>query len=43
MMWRELVNFSSAAVCLALVSTFYDEGDYIREYQDYLQAVGAGT
>ncbi len=41
MMWRELVNFSSAGVCLALVSTFYNEGDYIREYQDFLRAVGA--
>lgn len=41
MAWRELVNFSSAAVCLALVSTFYNENDYIREYQDFLRAVGA--
>lgn len=43
MMWRELVNFSSAGVCLALVSTFYSEDDYIREYQDFLEAVGAAT
>ena len=40
MMWRELVNFSSAAVSLALVSTFYDEKDYIRDYQDFLRAMG---
>lgn len=40
MMWRELVNFSSAAVSLALVSTFYDENDYIRDYEDFLRAMG---
>ncbi len=41
MIWRELINFSSAGVCLALVSTYYDEGDYIRDYQEFLRAVGA--
>jgi hypothetical protein len=41
MLWRELVNFSSAGVCLALVSTFFSEGDYIRDYQEFLGAVGA--
>lgn len=41
MMWRELVNFSSSAVCLALVSTFYNEADYIRRYEDFIEAVGA--
>lgn len=41
MMWRELVNFSSAGVCLVLVSTHYDAGEYIRNYQEFLQAVGA--
>ncbi len=43
MMWRELVNFSSAAVCLALVSTFYNENDYIRDYEALLQTVGVHT
>lgn len=41
MIWRELVNFSSAGVCLVLASDYYDEVDYIREYQDFLRAVGA--
>ncbi len=41
MIWRELVNFSSAGVCLVLASDFYDEVDYIREYQDFLRTVGA--
>ena len=30
--WRELRNFSSGAICLALASAPYDEADYIREY-----------
>jgi len=35
-LWRELENFSAGAVCLSLVSEVYDEGDYIRDYQDFL-------
>lgn len=38
MVWRELVNFSSAGVCLVLASDFYDENEYIREYQEFLRA-----
>ncbi len=38
MMWRELVNFSSAGVCLVLASAYYDESDYIRDYQEFVQA-----
>lgn len=34
--WRELENFSSGAVCLALVSEIYKEEDYIRDYKDFL-------
>ena len=34
-MWRELNNFSSGAVCLVLASEVYDEGDYIRDYEEY--------
>ena len=40
MLWRELDNFSSGAVCMVLASNFYDEKDYYREYNDYLEAVG---
>jgi dTDP-4-dehydrorhamnose 3,5-epimerase-like enzyme len=35
MIWRELDNFSSGSVCLALVSEHYDEEDYIREYDEF--------
>lgn len=33
--WRELENFSAGAVCLSLVSSPYDEADYIRDYKDF--------
>lgn len=41
MIWRELDNFSSGSVCLVLASNLYDEGDYYRNYDDYLSAVGS--
>jgi dTDP-4-dehydrorhamnose 3,5-epimerase-like enzyme len=34
--WRELLNFSSGAVCLVLASHKYDEKDYIRDYRNFL-------
>ena len=34
--WRDLHNFSSGAVLLVLASDNYDEKDYIREYDDFL-------
>lgn len=33
--WRELENFSSGSVCLALVSDVYNESDYIREFEEF--------
>ena len=39
MMWREMDNFSSGAVCLVLASNFYDESDYYRDYGDFLKAI----
>ncbi|MBU1674085.1 FdtA/QdtA family cupin domain-containing protein [Patescibacteria group bacterium] len=33
--WREIVNFSSNSIALAIVSTPYDEADYIREYESF--------
>lgn len=36
MMWRELRDFSQGAVCLVLASDFYDESDYYRDYQQFL-------
>ena len=31
--WREIINFSSGAICLVLASHKYDKEDYIRDYQ----------
>lgn len=33
--WRELIEFSSGAVCMVLASMKYDETDYIRSYRDF--------
>jgi len=33
--WRELINFSSGATCLVLASHRYDEGDYIRKFEEF--------
>ncbi len=41
MMWRDLDNFSSGAVCMVLASTRYDESDYIRDYDQFIAAVRA--
>ena len=39
MIWRELDNFSSGAVCLALASEYYTETDYYRSYKSYVAAL----
>ena len=39
MIWREMDNFSSGAVCLVLASNLYDEADYYRDYQEFLKAL----
>lgn len=35
-LWREINNFSSAATCLVFASLKYDEMDYIRNYNEFL-------
>jgi len=35
--WRTLEDFSSGAVCLVLASHRYDEGDYIRDYNNFIK------
>ena len=39
MIWREMDNFSSGAVCLVLASNYYDEADYYRNYDDFIRDV----
>lgn len=34
-LWRELMNFSSGAICLVLASSIYSEYDYIRVYDKF--------
>lgn len=34
--WRELENFSSGAICLVLASHKYNEKDYIRDFNDFM-------
>jgi dTDP-4-dehydrorhamnose 3,5-epimerase-like enzyme len=35
--WASEINFSSGAVCLVLTSHYYNEMDYIREYEEFLK------
>lgn len=36
-LWRDLDNFSGGTVLMCLASEHYDEGDYIREYDEFLE------
>jgi hypothetical protein len=42
MVWRELNDFSSGSVCLVLDSDFFDEADYIRNYQTFRAIIESG-
>lgn len=35
--WRTLDDFSSGSVCLVLASEKYDESDYIRDYDEFIE------
>ncbi len=39
MIWREINNFSSGAVCLVMASERYDESDYYRSHAEFVTAV----
>lgn len=41
MIWREINNFSSGAVCLVLASRPYEEDDYYRDYDTFQRAARA--
>ena len=38
-MWREMYDFSPDAVLMVLASELYDENDYIRDYDEFLEYV----
>jgi dTDP-4-dehydrorhamnose 3,5-epimerase-like enzyme len=40
--WRELINFSSGAICLVLASEIYSEKDYIRDMDEFKRYKNAG-
>ena len=40
LIWRDIQNFSDDAVCIVLASEPYDESDYIRDYQNFLDLRG---
>jgi len=40
--WREMYDFSPDCVLMVLASEYYDESDYIRDYQEFLKAVNNG-
>lgn len=35
--WASEINFSSGSICLVLASHNYDENDYFRNYENYVQ------
>lgn len=43
MIWREIDNFSSGAVCMVLASEYYDELDYYREYSEFIDVAKQKT
>ena len=38
--WREMYDFSKDCVLMVLADAYYDEADYIRDYDDFLKVIG---
>ncbi len=38
-MWREMYDFSNDAVLMVLASEYYDETDYIRNYEEFVKYI----
>ena len=36
-LWRDLDDFSSGSVCMVLASEVYQEDDYIRDYEEFIE------
>ena len=36
LIWRELLDFSSGGICVVLASLYYDEADYVRDYDEFV-------
>ena len=39
LIWREMYDFSEDAVLMVLASEYYDESDYIRNYEEFSKRV----
>ena len=39
--WSKMTNFSSGCVVMSIVSAPYDEAEYIRDYEEFLQIAAA--
>lgn len=39
LIWRKMINFSPDCVLLVLADDFYNESDYIRNYDEFLKVV----
>ena len=37
--WREMFNFSPGAVLIVMASEYYDEADYIRNYEAFMKYI----
>lgn len=40
LMWHEMYDFSKDCILMVLADDFYDENDYIRNYDDFKKIVG---
>ena len=40
MLWHTMKNFSSGCVLLVAASDYYNEADYIRDYNEFIRLVG---
>ncbi|MCI5221271.1 MAG: WxcM-like domain-containing protein [Candidatus Electrothrix sp. AR4] len=40
MIWAEQIRFSSGGICLVMASTTYKEGEYVRDYNEFLKLKG---
>ena len=38
-MWREMYDFSEGAVLMVFASEIYDESDYIRDYDKFIESI----
>lgn len=39
-LWHEMHSFSSGCVLLVVASDYYDESDYIRDYEEFMKLYG---